>query len=146
MALLEIRNLKKYFRTPLGMLHAVDNVSFSVDAGATLGVVGESGCGKSTLGRTIVGLLDASGGEILFEGRNISKARRTEKKELRRDMQLIFQDPFSSLNPRKCVFDLIAAPLNVYNVCRNRAERRKKVLELMDTVGLAGRLAFSYPH
>lgn len=144
--LLKVHNLKKYFRTPNGMLHAVDDVSFSIEAGKTLGVVGESGCGKSTLGRTVLGLLDATSGEVIFDGKDITKVSGTEKKNLRRDMQLIFQDPFSSLNPRKCVFDLIAAPLKVNKVCKTKQERREKVLELMDTVGLARRLAFSYPH
>ena len=144
--ILEVRNLKKYFRTPGGMLHAVDDVSFSIGEGNTLGVVGESGCGKSTLGRTVLGLLDATDGEVFFDGRDITKLRGAGKKELRRDMQLIFQDPFSSLNPRKCVFDLIALPLRVYNVCKTKKELRGKVLELMDTAGIAGRFAFSYPH
>ena len=145
-ALLQVKNLKKYFRTPSGMLHAVDGVSFSIGAGKTLGVVGESGCGKSTLGRAVLGLLDATGGEVLFDGRDVTGARGYEKKLLRRDMQLIFQDPFSSLNPRKCVFDLISLPLRAYHVSGTRAERREKVFRLMDTVGIARRLAFSYPH
>ena len=144
--ILQVNNLKKYFRTPNGMLHAVDDVTFSIEEGTTLGVVGESGCGKSTLGRTVLGLLDATGGEVFFNGRDITKIRGSEKKELRRDMQLIFQDPFSSLNPRKCVFDLIALPLKVYGICKTRSELREKVLELMDTAGIAGRFAFSYPH
>ena len=145
-ALLQVKNLKKYFRTPGGMLHAVDDVSFSIEAGKTLGVVGESGCGKSTLGRTVIGLLDATEGEIFFDGLDITKVRGNEKKRLRRDMQLIFQDPFSSLNPRKCVFDLISLPLKVNNVCKTASARREKVMELMDTVGIARRLAFVYPH
>ena len=144
--LLQVSGLKKYFRTPGGMLHAVDDVSFSIETGKTLGVVGESGCGKSTLGRTVIGLLDPTDGDIFFDGKDITKIRGREKKELRRDMQLIFQDPFSSLNPRKCVFDLIAVPLRVYDVCKSRDDLRKKVLELMDTAGIARRLAYSYPH
>ena len=144
--LLEINHLKKYFKTPGGMLHAVDNVSFTLDAGKTLGVVGESGCGKSTLGRTILGLAPATEGEVLFEGRNITNLSRRERKHLYREMQLVFQDPYSSLNPRFCVADLIAEPLKVYKVCKNREELNHKVAELMDTVGLAQRLAYAYPH
>jgi len=146
MNLIEVYGLKKYFRTPAGMLHAVDNVSFTLEEGKTLGVVGESGCGKSTLGRVVIGLQDATEGTILFNGRDITRARGREKKELRKNMQLIFQDPYSSLNPRLCVFDLIAEPLRVYRTCRSRDQLRKRVLELMDTVGLARRLAFCYPH
>ncbi|MGI5935943.1 MAG: ABC transporter ATP-binding protein [Oscillospiraceae bacterium] len=146
MNLIEVYGLKKYFRTPAGMLHAVDNVSFTLEEGKTLGVVGESGCGKSTLGRVVIGLQDATEGTILFNGRDVTRARGREKKELRKNMQLIFQDPYSSLNPRLCVFDLIAEPLRVYRTCRSRDHLRKRVLELMDTVGLARRLAFCYPH
>lgn len=144
--ILRVNNLKKHFRTPGGMLHAVDGVSFAIEQGKTLGVVGESGCGKSTLGRTVLGLLDPTDGEVIFAGKSIATASSAEKKQLRRDMQLIFQDPFSSLNPRKCVFDLIAAPLKIHKVCKSKQERREKVFEMMDTVGLAERLAYSYPH
>lgn len=144
--LLDVRHLKKYFKTPAGMLHAVDDVSFSLDAGKTLGVVGESGCGKSTLGRTILGLAPATDGEVLFEGRDIVNVSKRERKHLYREMQLVFQDPYSSLNPRFCVFDLIAEPLKVYKVCKTREALNQRVAELMDTVGLARRLAYSYPH
>ena len=145
-ALLEVKNLKKYFKTPGGMLHAVDDVTLSVDAGQTLGVVGESGCGKSTLGRVILGLIDATEGEILYDGRDVTHAKGKERKELRKDMQIIFQDPFSSLNPRMCVADLIADPLKVYHLCKNKQERDERVAELMNVVGLSPRLAYSYPH
>ena len=144
--LLEVNHLKKYFRTPAGMLHAVDDVSFSIGEGKTLGVVGESGCGKSTLGRTVLGLQEATEGEILFEGRPTTGLPKKEQKELRRNMQLIFQDPFSSLNPRYCVSELIADPLKIYGLCKTKEELQKRVYELMDTVGLARRLAYSYPH
>lgn len=144
--LLEINQLKKYFKTPNGMLHAVDNVSFTLDSGKTLGVVGESGCGKSTLGRTILGLAPATEGQVLFEGRDITNLSRRERKHLYRDMQLVFQDPYSSLNPRFCVADLIAEPLKVYKICKNREALNQRVAELMDTVGLARRLAYAYPH
>jgi len=144
--LLEVSHLKKYFKTPRGMLHAVDDVSFTLNEGETLGVVGESGCGKSTLGRTVLGLTDATDGKIVFGGRDVTNVKTGERKKLRREMQIIFQDPFSSLNPRMCVADLIADPLKVYHVCRTKDERDRRVAELMDTVGLASRLAYSYPH
>ena len=144
--LLQVDHLKKYFKTPSGMLHAVDNVSFTLDAGKTLGVVGESGCGKSTLGRTILGLTPATEGTVLFEGRDITNLSRRELKHLYREMQLVFQDPYSSLNPRFCVADLIAEPLKVYKVCKSREELNQRVAALMDTVGLAHRLAYAYPH
>ena len=144
--LLEVNHLKKYFKTPRGMLHAVDDVSFTLGKGETLGVVGESGCGKSTLGRTVLGLLDATDGQVLFEGQDITHLKGNARKMLRKDMQIIFQDPFSSLNPRMCVADLIADPLKTFHICKSKAERDKRVAELMDTVGLASRLAYSYPH
>ncbi|MDR0851152.1 MAG: ATP-binding cassette domain-containing protein [Clostridiales Family XIII bacterium] len=144
--LLEVRGLKKYFRTPGGMLHAVDDVSFTIEAGKTLGIVGESGCGKSTLGRTVLGMLDATEGEIYFEGRDITQLRGHGKKALHRDMQIIFQDPYSSLNPRQCVFDLIAVPLKVYRECHGKDALHRRVTGLMETVGLAKRLAYAYPH
>ena len=144
--LLEVKHLKKYFKTPGGMLHAVDDVSFTIERGKTLGVVGESGCGKSTLGRTVLGLIEPTDGEVLFEGKNIADAKGRVHRDLRRNMQLIFQDPFSSLNPRLCLFDLIAEPLKIYKLCPNKNDMRAKVFDLMDTVGLARRLAFSYPH
>ncbi|MDR1495703.1 MAG: ATP-binding cassette domain-containing protein [Clostridiales Family XIII bacterium] len=144
--ILETRHVKKYFRTASGMLHAVDDVSFSIERGKTLGVVGESGCGKSTLGRTVLGMIDTTDGEVFFEGKDITKANKREQKLLRRDMQLIFQDPYSSLNPRKTVFDLIAVPLRVFRVCKGKHELQDRVFQLMDTVGLARRLANTYPH
>lgn len=144
--LLKADNLKKYFKTPNGMLHAVDDVSFTLDRAATLGVVGESGCGKSTLGRTVLGLLPATAGKITFDGKDITNAAGRARKELRKRMQIIFQDPFSSLNPRMCVEELIANPLKTYHAYESRAELTAHVRSLMDTVGLARRLAYSYPH
>ncbi len=144
--LLEVRNLKKYFRTPGGMLHAVDGVSFALDEGKTLGVVGESGCGKSTLGRVILHLLDATGGEIYFDGEDISKPTRTRLKQLRQDMQIIFQDSYSSINPRMKVSQIIGEPLVIYKSCQNKEEYNQRVAQLMETVGLAQRVADSYPH
>lgn len=144
--ILEVKNLKKYFSTPKGLLYAVDNVSFSLDAGQTLGIVGESGCGKSTLGRVILHLLERTDGTITFEGKDISNPTKAELKELRRDMQIIFQDPYSSINPRMRVADIIGEPMRTYKLCASRAEREQRVAELMDTVGLAQRVADMYPH
>ena len=143
--MLKVERLKKYFKTPAGMLHAVDNVSFVINENETLGVVGESGCGKSTLGRVILRLLEPTDGKITFQGRDITNISEKDNVQLRKQMQIIFQDPFSSLNPRLCVADLIADPLKVYKDY-NSAERQKKVFELMDLVGLARRFAYSYPH
>lgn len=144
--MVEVKNLKKYFKTATGMLHAVDDVSFSIKSGSTLGVVGESGCGKSTLGRALIGLLDVTDGQVIFQGEDVTHAQGKQRKELRRNMQIIFQDPFSSLNPRKCVSEIISEPLKVYKSYSSKEARNKRVSELMDTVGLADRLAFSYPH
>lgn len=144
--LLEVNNLKKYFPTPRGILHAVDDISFKIDSGKTLGIVGESGCGKSTLGRTVIHLLERTSGQIIFDGKDVSDINRQELKELRRNVQMIFQDPFSSLNPRMSVSQLIAEPLIIYNACSSKQELGKQVARLMDTVGLARRFANSYPH
>ena len=144
--LVRVEHLKKYFKTKSGMLHAVDGVSFSIGRGKTLGVVGESGCGKSTLGRVVLGLIDSTDGKIFFDGQDITRVKGRERKQLRRQMQLIFQDPFSSLNPRMCVRELIADPLLTYHLYESREDLDRKVRKLMDTVGLAERLAFSYPH
>ncbi len=144
--LLQVNHLKKYFKTPGGMLHAVDDVSFRIDEGKTLGVVGESGCGKSTLGRTVLGLLQATDGQIVFDGRDVTNLSAGQRRALCRDRQIIFQDPYSSLNPRRSVAELIATPLRINRAYRSSAEREKRVYELMDTVGLARRLAESYPH
>jgi len=143
---LDVSHLKKYFKTPAGALHAVDDLNFSIEKGETLGVVGESGCGKTTLGRTILGLITATSGQILFENEDITFTKGKRRKELRKDMQIIFQDPYSSLNPRFCVSELIAEPLVIFKVYKTKAELNKRIYELMDTVGLARRLALSYPH
>lgn len=145
-ALLEVKNLKKYFKTPNGMLHAVDGVNFKIEKGQTLGIVGESGCGKSTLGRLIVQLLDATDGQIYFEGKDVTHLKKRELKEFHKDMQMIFQDPFSSLNPRMTVSETIEEPLRNYRGIINVGDIRKKTAEIMETVGLASRLANSYPH
>ncbi len=143
--LIEIKNLKKYFETGNGYLHAVDNVSFSIKTGETLGVVGESGCGKSTLGRVLIHLLESTGGEILYRNNDITKVSRKELSKLRREMQIIFQDPYSSLNPRMTVYQIISEPLVIAKSC-SRKEISERVYRIMDTVGLARRLVNCYPH
>jgi len=144
--LLEVNNLKKYFMVPDGMLHAVDDVSFTLNTGETLGVVGESGCGKSTLGKTILQLISPTSGQIVFDGEDISRVDNKKFVELRPKMQMIFQDPLSSLNPRMSVSQQIAEPLLIHKVCSSKEELDKRVLELMDTVGLARRYVDTYPH
>lgn len=144
--LLNVKHLKKYFDTPSGLLHAVDDVSFSVKRGTTLGVVGESGCGKSTLGSTLLYLDEPTGGEILFEGTNLQSVGKKEFKRIRPRMQMIFQDPYSSLNGRMNVRQLIAEPLIVNKVCKDKKEIEARVDAMMETVGLARRLAGAYPH
>ena len=144
--LLEAKNLKKYFQTKGGLLHAVDDISFTIRRGKTLGVVGESGCGKSTLGRALIGLNEATDGQVLFEGKDVTHLKGRERRKFLTDMQMIFQDPFSSLDPRKTVFEQIAAPLKINKICKNKKELEQRVGELMDTVGLARRLTYSYPH
>jgi len=143
--LIRVEHLKKYFKSPMGMLHAVDDVTFSINEGETLGVVGESGCGKSTLGRVVIKLIDPTDGRIIYNGKDITDISEKENIELRKDMQIIFQDPYSSLNPRMCVVDLIVDPLEVFHMYSSK-ERKKKAFELMDMVGLAQRYAYSYPH
>ena len=146
--ILEVRNLKKYFRTGRGMVHAVDDVSFSIKKGETLGIVGESGCGKSTTGRCVLRLIEPNSGQVFFEGKDICRLKKNEMNKLRKEMQIIFQDPYSSLNPRKTVSEIIAEPIR-YNKLMpgaSRKELEKKVLELMETVGLAERLFNTYPH
>ena len=144
--LLEVRNLKKYFATPKGTLHAVDDVSFSIDRGKTLGIVGESGCGKSTTGRAILRIIEPTEGEIFFEGENIGALSKDQMRKKRTDMQIIFQDPFSSLNPRKTVSETIAEPLKLHRIITDKNERMDRVMEIMEIVGLAERLVNSYPH
>ena len=144
--LIEVNGLKKYFKKNGKTLHAVDDINLTIQKGTTLGVVGESGCGKSTLGRTILRLLKPTEGQVLFEGHDITKASESQMRQYRQSMQIIFQDPYSSLNPRKSVAEIIATPLKVNRMCKSKAELQKRVKELMDTVGLAERLYNSYPH
>lgn len=143
--LLEVENLKKYFEVPQGYLHAVDDVSFSINRNETLGVVGESGCGKSTLGRVVLHLLDSTDGKIIFDGEDVTHVRPVKQKELSGRMQIIFQDPYSSLNPRMTVYQTISEAMIIAGKL-SRNDIKKRVMELMDTVGLARRFVNAYPH
>jgi oligopeptide/dipeptide ABC transporter ATP-binding protein len=144
--LLEVNHLKKYFATKKGSLHAVDDVSFVVNEGKTLGVVGESGCGKSTLGKAILRLTEPTSGEIILEGEDIVAMRSSQLRKTRLKMQMIFQDPYSSLDPRLNVAELIADPLHVNGICSSRKEIDERVDLVMETVGLASRFRGFYPH
>jgi peptide/nickel transport system ATP-binding protein len=143
--LLRVENLKKYFEVPAGQLHAVDDVTFSIEKGKTLGVVGESGCGKSTLGRVVLHLLDNTDGKIIYNGEDVTKVNRKKLRELRSKMQIIFQDPYSSLNPRMTIYQTLAEPLTIAGKLKG-GDVKKRVLELMDIVGLARRFVNTYPH
>ena len=144
--LLEAQNIKKYFPVSKGMVHAVDGISFQLREGETLGVVGESGCGKTTLGRVLLRLYDVTEGSILYKGKDITRYTKKDMHGIRREMQMIFQDPSASLDPRKSVSDIIGEPLKIYRKCSSRSEYENQVKEIMDTVGLAERFATSYPH
>ena len=144
-ALIEVRHLKKYFKVGHALLHAVDDVTFAIDRGKTLGVVGESGCGKSTLGRTIIHLQSSTGGQILFNGKDVTHAEGRELRRLRGDMQIVFQDPYSSLNPRRSVEEIIRQPLKLSGRF-GRAQLSTEVTRLMDLVGIDQRLRNAYPH
>lgn len=146
MPLIETKHLKKYFKTSSGMLHAVDDVNFKIYKGKTLGIVGESGCGKSTLGRVMIRLLEATAGEVLFEGNNIMNYNKKEMNELRKSLQIIFQDPYASINPRMSVSEIIAEPIKVCKALTSKKDIEERVFELMETVGLAERLVNAYPH
>jgi oligopeptide/dipeptide ABC transporter ATP-binding protein len=144
-ALVEVKNLKKYFETPRGMLHAVDDVSFSIEKGKTMGIVGESGCGKTTLGRVIIHLLDSTDGFIYFEGEDVTRVNSKKLKKIRENMKIIFQDPYSSLNPRLTVEQTIMEPLTISGRY-NRKSRQEETERIMDMVGIDQRLRLSYPH
>ena len=144
--LLDVQHLKKYFSTSSGMLHAVDDVSFQIERGKTLGIVGESGCGKSTIGRTILRLLEPTSGSVIFDGIDLTSLSKEQLRVMRQKMQIIFQDPFSSLDPRMTVSQTIAEPLKLHGIIKDKRAREQRVLELMDTVGLAERLYDTYPH
>ena len=151
--ILKVNNLKTWFPTETTFfgkvkkyVKAVDDVSFEVYPGETLGLVGESGCGKTTLGRTILRLTDAMDGEVIFEGKNILNLSQKDLKALRKDVQIIFQDPYSSLNPRMTIGNAIMEPMQVHNILNNDKERKAKVIELLETVGLEARHFQRYPH
>lgn len=144
--LIETRGLKKYFKVKSGILHAVDGVDLKIDRNKTLGVVGESGCGKTTLGRTILRLTEPTSGDIFFDGQNIINYNKKKMREMRKDMQIIFQDPYSSLNPRMTVSEIIAENMIINHIYKTKKECWERTLKLMDTVGLASRLASAYPH
>jgi len=151
--LLEVKNLQKYFPVQggffggtVGRVHAVDTISFSVKRGQTLGLVGESGCGKSTLGRTLLRLTEPTGGEILYEGKDLSKATPAEMRALRRDLQIIFQDPFASLNPRMSIREILSEPYEIHGLYPNPDERRAQIINLLKEVGLNPEAADRYPH
>lgn len=144
--LISARNIKKYFDVKGGKLKAVDGISFDIYSKETFGLVGESGCGKSTAGRTIVRLYEPTEGELIFNDQNIYKLPRKEMQEVRRDFQMIFQDPYASLNPRMTVEDIVAEPLDIHQVCKSRAERLDRVIELLRLVGLNEEHAMRFPH
>ena len=144
--LLEVSHLKKYFKTNAGLLHAVDDVSFTVERGKTLGIVGESGCGKSTTGRTIMRLIEPTSGSIKFEGKELTTLSDKEMRKMRREIQIIFQDPYASLDPRRTVSEIIAEPIQVAKLLTDKKAIENRVYELMATVGLADRLVNTYPH
>ena len=144
--ILEVKNLTKYFDTPKGKLHAVDGVNFKIKRGTSLGIVGESGCGKSTTGRTILKLIEPTAGNIIFEGQDITNYSVSKMRKLRTEMQIIFQDPFSSLDPRQSIMQLISEPIREHKIFTKKEDIEKRTLELMDTVGLARRFVNSYPH
>lgn len=146
MSLIEVRNLKKYFKVPAGLNHAVDNVSFTIEKGETLGVVGESGCGKSTLGRTMIRLQEATEGQIFLNGQDITHVKGRELDKIRDKMQIVFQDPYSSLNPRIRIESTIKEPLKHSGRFHGKAELQEEANRLMELVGIDERLRQSYPH
>lgn len=145
--MLEVNGLKKYFNVANGgLLHAVDNVSFTIEKGETLGIVGESGCGKSTLGRTILRLHEPTAGKVIFDGMDIVSFDKEEMRQMRKEMQIIFQDPYASLNQRFTISQIIEEPLKLHNIYKTSAERKARVEELMDLCGLSRRMFNMYPH
>ena len=143
--LVRVEHLKKYFNVSRGVLHAVDDVSFSIQQGKTMGIVGESGCGKSTLGRTLIHLAESTDGKIWFDGEDVTNLNKKKLRTFREQAQIIFQDPYSSLDPRMTVEDTIYETLKL-SKRYSRAEIMKKITEIMDLVGIAKRLRLAYPH
>lgn len=144
--ILEVINLVKYFEVPAGSLHAVDNISFSIRKGQTLGLVGESGCGKSTTGRAILRLIEPNSGQVIFDGKDVTKLSKNEMRAIRKDMQIIFQDPFSSLDPRMTIRQLVGEPMITTGYLKDKNKVDERIRELMGLVGLGERLINSYPH
>jgi oligopeptide transport system ATP-binding protein len=151
--LLQVKNLKKYFPIRGGLfsrevarVHAVDDVSFTIQKGETLGLVGESGCGKSTTGRCILRLIEPTSGEVTFEGQNVTALDKRSLRHLRRDMQIIFQDPYASLNPRMTVGSIIGEAIVIHKLAKTRKEREERVVHLLETVGLSSEHLRRYPH
>jgi oligopeptide transport system ATP-binding protein len=151
--ILEVKELKKYFpvkkgifRKTVGNVKAVDGVNFNIKKGETLGLVGESGCGKSTTGRTIIRLIESTSGDVWFEGKNVLSLNKKEMRSMRKEMQIIFQDPYASLNPRMTVADIVGEPLDIHNLVKNRKERNEKVKEILNNVGLMPEYMNRYPH
>ena len=145
--MLEVKELKKYFNVANGgKLHAVDNVSFKIERGETLGIVGESGCGKSTLGRTILRLHEPTSGKIIFDGMDIVSFNNEEMRQMRKEMQIIFQDPYASLDHRYTISKIIEEPLKLHNIYKTASERRARVEEMMELTGLSSRMFNMYPH
>lgn len=144
--ILSVRGLKKYFTTPHGELHAVDDVSFDIGEGRTLGVVGESGCGKTTTGRAILRLVEPTGGSITFQGMDVTRASPARMRALREQMQIIFQDPYASIDPRMTVAEIIGEPLIIHRRVKGKRELESRVRRLMETVELAERVYGAYPH
>lgn len=143
--LVEVKNLCKYFNVGGGNLKAVDGISFEIYKGETLGLVGESGCGKSTTGRTMLRLYEPTAGEMLYNGKNIYEFSKSEMKEARKNMQMIFQDPYASLDPRMTVEQIVGEPFDIYGTLHGK-KRREKVIELLDTVGLSAEHSQRFPH
>lgn len=144
--LISIQNLKKYFDVGDGMLKAVDDISFDIYPGETFGLVGESGCGKSTAGRTIMRLYEPTGGKLLFKGQDVYTLSKKEMQDVRKNFQMIFQDPYACLNPRMTVEDIVAEPLDIHGICKTHEERHAKVVELLELVGLGNEHAMRFPH
>lgn len=144
--LISARNIKKHFDVGSGMLKAVDGISFDIYPGETFGLVGESGCGKSTAGRTIIRLYEPTDGELIFNGKNIYELSHNKMQEVRRDFQMIFQDPYASLNPRMTVEEIVSEPLEIHHIYKNHKERRKRVIELLKLVGLSEEHSLRFPH
>lgn len=144
--IISVRNLKKYFKVGSGSLKAVDGLNFDIYPGETFGLVGESGCGKTTAGRTLIRLYEPTDGKVMFNGQDIYELSKSKMREVRRDFQMIFQDPYASLNPRMTVEEIIAEPLEIHNIYKNKKEQHARIIELLELVGLNEEHAMRFPH